>query len=513
MNYQKESSIPSSLILKRISRSRFLSSPGLRIFFALIVLTLILSACLPAPQLVYQDMTPTPAPDAEIIVTPLPTREIYEPGQLVDYTIQDGDSMVALAARFNTTIEEIRKANPVIPETTTTLPPGMPVKIPIYYLPLWGSTYQIIPNALFVNGPAQRDFNTVEFVNDHPGWLKAYSVYAYGGWRTGGELVDYIATSYSVSPRLLLALLEYRAEALSNPVPPENVDRSLLGQRREMFENLYYQLLWLADTLNNGYYQFLDGKLLSHELMGGELERYDPWQNAATVSLQNYFASILPNDAYYRAIAPDGFTLVYQKLFGDIWFPIREPVMGGSLMQPELSLPFVPGKSWSYTGGPHPVWGEENPWAAIDFAPPSDLSGCAASVEWVTAVGDGVITRTEPGLAILDLDGDGDERTGWNILYLHLSSSEAAPQGKRVVKGDVIGHPSCERGRATGTHVHVARKYNGQWIPADGIIPFNLEGWVTHSTGIAYQGTLTRHSQVVTACTCSDQFSVITSQR
>jgi murein DD-endopeptidase MepM/ murein hydrolase activator NlpD len=141
------------------------------------------------------------------------------------------------------------------------------------------------------------------------------------------------------------------------------------------------------------------------------------------------------------------------------------------------------------------------------------MSGCAASGEWATAVGDGVIVRAEPGLAILDLDGDGDERTGWNILYLHLSSSEAAPQGKQVSAGDVIGHPSCERGRATGTHIHVARKYNGQWVPADGVIPFTMEGWVTHSTGIAYQGSLTRHSQVVTACSCSDQFSQITAQK
>jgi murein DD-endopeptidase MepM/ murein hydrolase activator NlpD len=312
---------------------------------------------------------------------------------------------------------------------------------------------------------------------------------------------------------LLLALLEYRAEALSSPERPENVDQHLLGQRRDFYENLYYQLLWLADTLNNGYYQWLDGKLLSHDLLGGELERYDPWQNAATVSLQEYFASILPNEAYYRAIAHDGFTLTYQKLFGDIWFPNRESVMEGSLVQPDLTLPFVLGKSWSYTGGPHPVWGEKNPWAAIDFAPPSDMSGCAASGEWATAVGDGVIVRAEPGLAILDLDGDGDERTGWNILYLHLSSSEAAPQGKQVSAGDVIGHPSCERGRATGTHIHVARKYNGQWVPADGVIPFTMEGWVTHSTGIAYQGSLTRHSQVVTACTCSDQFSQITAQK
>lgn len=29
---------------------------------------------------------------------------------------------------------------------------------------------------------------------------------------------------------------------------------------------------------------------------------------------------------------------------------------------------------------------------------------------------DGVIARTGPAIAVLDLDGDGDERTGWVIF-------------------------------------------------------------------------------------------------
>ncbi len=36
-------------------------------------------------------------------------------------------------------------------------------------------------------------------------------------------------------------------------------------------------------------------------------------------------------------------------------------------------------------------------------------------------------------------------------------------------------------GEVTGTHVHIARKYNGEWILADGPLAFNLEGWITHA--------------------------------
>jgi LasA protease len=42
-----------------------------------------------------------------------------------------GDTLPALAAHFNTSVEKIRAANPEIPPIVTTLPPGMPMKIPI----------------------------------------------------------------------------------------------------------------------------------------------------------------------------------------------------------------------------------------------------------------------------------------------------------------------------------------------------------------------------------------------
>jgi len=82
-----------------------------------------------------------------------------------------------------------------------------------------------------------------------------------------------------------------------------------------------------------------------------------------------------------------------------------------------------------------------------------------------------------------------------------------ASVGRTLKKGDALGYPSCEEGEATGTHVHIARKYNGEWIPADSAIPFNLEGYVAHDGNAAYQGTLTRGNQTITACTCSDAAS------
>ncbi len=169
------------------------------------------------------------------------------------------------------------------------------------------------------------------------------------------------------------------------------------------------------------------------------------------------------------------------------------------------------------TGGPHTAWGTGEPLAALDFAPPSKTSGCVFSDRWATAVASGVVVRSEVGQVMLDLDGDGDERTGWSVFYMHVATDGRPPLGTKLETGDPIGRPSCEGGSATGTHIHIARKYNGEWIPAagfaGGILAFNLEGWVAYNGTLPYLGTLRRHSQVVTACTCSNAASWVQTDR
>jgi len=110
---------------------------------------------------------------------------------------------------------------------------------------------------------------------------------------------------------------------------------------------------------------------------------------------------------------------------------------------------------------------------------------------------------------VLDLDGDGDERTGWVLVYLHVATNGRAPTGLSVKTGEPIGYPSCEGGRVTGTHIHVSRKYNGEWIPADGPLAFNMDGWVAQNGPVAYAGTLKKGGLTVIACECSNAASAI----
>lgn len=496
---------------KRIFSSPYRFSPVI----ILIAASFLFTACVPEArqplELIPAEETASAQSDLLLEVTPNPTRPSYPPGTLVEYIAQSGDSLPALAAHFNSSVAEIREANPIIPEDATTMPPGFPMKIPIYYEAIWSSSFQILPDIAFVYGPRDVGFDVVEFVNNQPGWLKNSQDAVGLLLRPGAEVVLHTSQNFSVSPKLLLAILEYQTGALSNPVLPESISDYLLGYRNRSYLGLSQQLMWAANRLNNGYYGWREGSLQTYSHNDGRLERPDPWQNAASATIQYYFSQILDRDTYTHAISSAGLLETYTRLFGDPWEGDLT-LIPGSLQQPEMILPFAPGVAWAYTGGPHTGWGKGAPYAAIDFAPGSIVGGCSNSDVPALAVADGVIVRTDTAVAVLDLDGDGDEQTGWVVFYLHLRNTDLPPVGKKLKQGDIIGYPSCDGGRSTGTHIHIARKYNGEWLMAGGMIPFNLEGWVVKNGAGEYLGFLEKSGRVLRACVCSDKDSQIMSE-
>jgi murein DD-endopeptidase MepM/ murein hydrolase activator NlpD len=215
--------------------------------------------------------------------------------------------------------------------------------------------------------------------------------------------------------------------------------------------------------------------------------------------VQQLFAPLYGRQDWEKAVTTDGFFATYNSFFGYPFDLTIEPSLPAGLRQPSLRLPFEEGKGWAFTGGPHGGWDNGSAWAALDFAPPSESVGCIPSDEWVTAVADGRILRADSGAVIQDLDNDGLEQTGWVILYMHIESRDRIQPGAYLMAGERIGHPSCEGGLSSGTHVHIARKYNGEWIPADQQLPFVLDGWVSRGTGNLYDGYLEKNDKSVEA--------------
>ena len=169
---------------------------------------------------------------------------------------------------------------------------------------------------------------------------------------------------------------------------------------------------------------------------------------------------------------------------------------------PALAVPWPRGTKWWMTGGPHGGWAEGSAWAALDFVPPGEERGCFISSEWATAAADGVLVEGAPGEVWLDIDGDGNRHTGPVLQYLHLSSEERAAPGKRLRKGDRIGHPSCEGGMSSAAHLHFSRMLDGEWLAAAGPAPMVLGRWTAWGTGQSYDGGLRDGKDEREACEC-----------
>jgi LasA protease len=468
----------------------------------LVVLAATLAACAPVPPATLLPASPTPAQETGG-PTPLPVRTPHPPGEVFEYLAQQGDTIPAVAAHFHSSEREIRAANPNLPAEVTTLPAGYPLRVPAYFLPLTGSPFHILPDSEVVNGPGAAGFDTRAEITSRPGFLAAMSDYANKHQRPAWEVVDIVATEYSIHPRLLLTLLEEGSGALSRAEPASEADLTYpLGYPSSRYRGLYRQLLWATEKLNDGYYGWRTGTLGELELADGRLVRPDPWLNAGTVALHNLLATRFGQADFDLKTSPDGFQQTYRRLWGD---PFEREIsfIAGNLQQPELVLPFVPNRVWDFTGGPHEAWGTSLPLGALDFAPPAVEGGCVVSNEWIAAPAAGIVTRSEEGIVVLDLGEDGDERTGWALLFFHVGTDGRVAAGTVLDQGGQIGHPSCEGGRSTGTHFHIARKYQGEWLQAYGPIPFTLDGWVAAYGGQPYMGTLTKGSKVVAASTIS----------
>ena len=429
--------------------------------------------------------------------TPLPRRGPFGPGERLPYTIQTGDTVPVLAVHFNTTAEEILAANPTL-SPTGTLASGLAVEIPSYYFPLTGPTYQILPDSAFVYGPGAIDLDVEAYLAGTTGSFKDLQAFAGKRQRTAAQTLLYVAQMYSINPAVFIALAEWRTGAVTQAIDGDQPYGDLPAGAPDSW---YLQTIWLAERMSVGYYGWRDGTLTTFMLQGDFTARIDMYQNAATVAFQAIFAQLFDRDGFEGAAGPRGYGATYRELFGDPWATAQD-TLSGDLVQPAMQLPFGVNRVWTLTGGPHPIWGRLLPWGALDFAP-AGVSGCGSTDDPAVAVADGVIARSGENIVMLDLDGDGNEQTGWVVMYLHLAEDGLAPAGIQVRAGDPLGYPSCEGGSATGTHVHIGRRYNGEWLASDGVVPFDLGGWVAQHGAQPYAGRLVRLGAWVEASTTS----------
>ncbi|MBC7875608.1 MAG: hypothetical protein H7Y59_00440 [Anaerolineales bacterium] len=463
--------------------------------------------------------TPTSTPDgAAPIIVPTYTQS-YDSAPFLYYA-QSGDMLVAVANRFGVEASEIISDADLT--KTTLIDPGTLLVIPNRITEPTTPNIQIMPDAEIIFSSTAVDFNIEEYTKQANGYLSTFNDYLGStGKISGSKAIERLAIENSVNPRLILGLLEFEGRWVRGQ-PVDVLHRDFpMGFNDYHYKGMTVQMVWAINTMSIAYYGWRAGTITHLEFSDGTTLRLDPRLNAGTVAIQYLFSQVHSQSQWAQIINPDsGFPAIYEEMFGDPWARADavNPIFPSALNQPTLVLPFEPNVKWSFTGGPHNAWGQINPniygrshsvYAAIDFAPAAAKSGCIATTTWIVASAPGLVVRSENGAVMVDLDGDGYEQTGWNLLYMHVAAKDRVPLGTWLEVNDRIGHASCEGGVSTGTHLHFTRKYNGEWVTADGPIPFILSGWRVIAGEAPYKGKLVRGDQVIPADLVSQLWSNI----
>src|SRR5687768_14606894 len=266
----------------------------------------------------------TPTPDAP---HPIPTPRDF----LDQYTVQPGDTLGSIASGYGISLEALMQANGL--DEFSILMVGTVLTIPpVEVDPNPGSSFKLIPDSELVYGPASSQFDVGAFVDEQGGYLAKYSQDVDGEFLTGTQIVERVSENYSVNPRLLLALLEYRSGWVTNP-NPQNVEYSL-GFYDSFYAGLYRQLAWTANNLNRGYYLWRVNALSTLPLSDGTYVPLNPTINAGTAGVQ-YFLSLFNNRPFWdNDVGPLGVFETYNNLFG---YPFDFDIP--FLVPPNLSQP------------------------------------------------------------------------------------------------------------------------------------------------------------------------------
>ena len=450
-----------------------------------------------------------PAATSAAYASPTPNDPITLPtlrSEVVYYTVQAGDTLAKIAGRYQVSVNQILREN-VIPNPDI-IEVGITLLIPTPSFDLTAPSFKIVPDSELIYSPGNAGFDVNSFVANRNGYLASYSQTLDEVVTSGADVVARVATEYSVNPRLLLTVLEYQ----SGWVTKQSPDSETLVYPMRFYENyregLYSQLCLAARYLNEGYYQWEIEAISIWALSDTTVIEVNPTINAGTAGVLNLMSILTTAETWGTAVSEAGVYRTYTSLFGNPFSYAYEPLLPDNLTQPKLQLPFEVGDVWAFTGGPHSGWDAGSAWAALDFAPPDDV-GCYASAFYVAAVAPGEVVYTGNGVVVQDLDGDGVWQTGWSILYMHVSSWERVEVGTYLEAGDQVGHASCEGGFSTGAHLHIARRYNGVWIAADGDLPFVMDGWVSGGYGVEYNGSLIKGDRIVEAWDGRSAFNAI----
>lgn len=305
------------------------------------------------------------------------------------------------------------------------------------------------------------------------------------------ETISHWAGYSSISPRVLIALIEQQSGLLSRPQASRVAMVRPMGELSSA-QGFSEQVRDVADQLARSLY--------AAPLEAGRAEFQAPGQ-APVPALARLLArsvSAAKARAQERSDSSEqDFATVYQGLFG-LRFDVEAARLSLATMQPTgtqrpglqalgaassyLQFPFPVGQSW-YVGGAHTNTGSGTyPMSSLDMYK-SGGWGSNQSANWVVASAAGTFKKHSSCFAeVVHTDG-------WSTTYYHMQNLRYNT-GAYVAKNVGIGNPAssqaqalCNGGQSTGPHLHFSLKYNGGWMHLAG---YALSSWVITANGVNY---------------------------
>ncbi len=332
-------------------------------------------------------------------------------------------------------------------------------------------------------------------LEQQPGPLKSALISVGDRNQSLAEVVVGQAYLYSLNPKLLLALLEYQSQLLSDPNPSaERLDWAMAFHGEdEKWQGLHAQLRWAARELRRGVRDYPVVTELTYKPDGDE-EVKGPLPeglNAASYAVLRVLAQTRTPEEVAQLLADGSFVATYSKLFEDPRAPLG-PLPGPA--QPFLRSPLPkPTYVTSFFDHEYPFlvqngslvswWGRRETEVSYDghdgwdygLRPPDPILAAApGTVVWVGNSDDGCATPAR-GVII-------DHGNGYRTLYWHLSEIHVE-LGQQVSAGDQLGIVGAS-GCAIGPHLHFQTQYLGRDVDPYGWCSTEPDPWTRYAVGI-----------------------------
>ena len=246
-------------------------------------------------------LTGSPLPLFLTLLTPTgtatPVALTVPPGSSISYVSQSGDSLDVVAIHFGVSPSEI--TSPVPLPATGFINPGTLLFMPNALSQTITTLSQpILPDSELVDSPSAVGFDINAYVNSAGGVLSTFTDFhpPVGSISiiSGAEAVRLISIGSSISPRLLLALIQYYTGWVQGPPKPGLDEKNLFGYPYPAYNpdtpTLYQPLRPVIQDLLTGYYGWRAGKLSTLTFPDGTSLRIAPGLNAGSVALQYFFS-------------------------------------------------------------------------------------------------------------------------------------------------------------------------------------------------------------------------------